>query len=82
MFEDEVVEGLHLNPYAKELSEGNEQTNPIENAFKASKECRRVLLDHYMLPDDNCETITKATVAGKARAISDGLYHPEEETGT
>ena len=82
IFEEEGEEGPLLNPYKKEFFEGDEQTNPIANAFKASKQCRRVLLDRFKLPDDNCEDLAEAIVAGKARAISDGSYRPEEETGT
>merc|ERR1712110_1093574 len=80
--EDEIVEETHFDPYTNDLFRGTEQQNPIDNAFKASVKCRRVLLDYYKLPSDNCAAIADAIKNGKARAISDGSFRPIEQTGT
>ena len=80
--EEEVVEDTHFDPYSNDIFRGTEQENPIDNAFKASVKCRRVLLDWYKLPSDNCAAIAEAITNGKARAISDGSFRPVEQTGT
>ena len=43
----------------------------IEEAFDASVNSPRVLIDRYILPDDNCLAIANAIRNDKARAITD-----------
>lgn len=80
--EEPEVEESYLDPYADELFDNNEENNPIDNAFKASVRCQRVLLDYYKLPEDKCLAIAEAIKNGTARAISDGSFRPIEKTGT
>ena len=46
----------------------------IEEAFEASVNSPRVLIDQYILPADNCLAIANAIRNDKARAITDGSY--------
>ena len=80
--EEPQVEETHLDPYQNAFFAGDEVQNPIDNAFRASLKCQRVLLDYYKLPEDKCAAIAEAIANGKAKAISDGSFRPIEKKGT
>ena len=54
----------------------------MKGAFEASVDSRRVLIDHFVLPNDNCQLIATAIVQGTAIAVCDGLYDPRDHLGT
>ena len=80
--EELQAEETHLDPYSNEFFDNDEEHNPINNAFKASLKCRRVLIDYYKLPEDKCVAIAESIKNGTARAISDGSFCPNKKTGT
>ena len=43
---------------------------------------RRILIDHFVLPKDNCQLIATAIIQGTAIAVCDGSYDPRDHLGT
>ena len=64
---------MNADPYKKPFTNINE-------AFDASVASPRVLIDQYILPQDNCLAIANAIQNHKARAITDGSYKNNKGT--
>ena len=73
--QDPIIELFHHDPYEGPFTE-------IEYAFDESVSSKRILIDEYRLPRDNCSAIANAIREGKACLISDGSYFPEKESGS
>lgn len=54
----------------------------IDEAFETSKACNRILIDEYIIPEDECKAIAIAIINGTARAISDGSFKPDVKKGS
>ena len=53
----------------------------IHDAFEEAIGCRRILIDHIDVPDDECEAIAQSIREGSARAVSDGSYYEQYKIG-
>ena len=45
----------------------------VKDAFEASLDPQRVLIDHFPPPNDNCQLIATAIVQGTAITVCDGF---------
>ena len=54
----------------------------IETAFERSIANKRILLDKYKMPTDDCTAIAQAIKDNTARAVSDGSFDPLTNKGT
>ena len=74
-YEEPENDDINPNPYPNNFLS-------ISEAFSASAKNKRILIDDFNVPDDNCKDIADAIKNGTARGISDGSFRPEEEAGT
>ena len=54
----------------------------VQDALKVSVDSRRVLLDHFVLPKDNCQLIATAIIQGTVIVVCDGSYDPRDHLDT
>ena len=54
----------------------------LEDAFETSVDSKKILLDKFKLPADNCKLIASGIEAGTARAVCDGSFDPKDSLGT
>ena len=54
----------------------------LQDAFVFSVDSSRILLNHYVLPPDNCQLIAATISNGIAITVYDGFYNPRDRLGT
>ena len=72
---DDIAMLTNINPYKGEYVD-------IEEGFEISKECERILIDDFIIPEDECKAIAESIRNRTARAISDGSFIPDQQKGS
>lgn len=74
IYTGEIERIMNPSPYNGNFAKKDE-------AFQTLKECNRILIDEYKLPEDKFKVIANAIIDGTAREISDWSFRPDVKKG-